>query len=135
MLKGEKKKKTKAKIPESVADFKSVRVSNASGKKGRRYSAASVMSTMRGVPEHQEQDPPGTKHAICNANVFSKTLCTISVEPHKLTEEYSKICNQIVDDIWQTAWKICSERFCHKNSSSLVCLELRDTWLRILEVK
>ena len=46
----------------------------------------------------------------------------------------AKMCNDIVEDIWDTTLEICSERFLHRAGPNLVALELRNTWLRIVEV-
>jgi len=47
----------------------------------------------------------------------------------------AKLCEDLVyQDFWPTAWGICAERFLTKAAAVIVGLELRDTWLRIVEV-
>jgi len=42
---------------------------------------------------------------------------------------------EALEDIWDTAWEICSERFNQSSASTTVSLLLRDTWLQIAEME
>lgn len=43
---------------------------------------------------------------------------------------------EAVQEFWDTAWTICAERFYHENAAKTFCiLDLRDTWLRIMEME
>ncbi|CAG7727714.1 unnamed protein product [Allacma fusca] len=66
---------------------------------------------------------------------ISFDLVRTGTEMSKERHSIDKLCHSIVDHFWETAWSVCAERFYFGTAPLSISLELRNTWLRILEAE
>jgi hypothetical protein len=59
----------------------------------------------------------------------------VPVEVEKRPETATlEMCTELVEEFWDMSWAICCDRFLQTTAPIIAGLELRDTWLRIVEV-